>query len=419
VAPHALRQYVAQKLPAYMVPSTVTELEAFPLTPNGKVDRKALPEPTRQRDAEQELVAPRTGLEKRLAAIWEQELGISPIGVTDNFFDLGVTSIAAASLFASIERSLGDNLPLGAIFRAPTIEALATLIESGDQASRWTSLVPIQPAGTQPPIFCVHGGAGTILHLQPLARRLGTDQPFYGLQSKGLYGGTASPTTVEEMATHYLSEMRQVHPGGPWRLAGYCFGTIVAFELAQRLVAEGETVELVAMFNGPSPAWIKRWGWHANQPSWRAKRPPRVILTRREKLEGRLRREVVRITRAVREPRRFLTAAHWYVQNVGRMRRAKLALALGRPLPERLREEYFLKLHARAEREYEPRPYPGELVVFYGKGLYEDPELGWGGLAEAGILTFGVPGDHDNNRQAMMEPYVGFVSDRLAEYLAR
>ncbi|MGH2881913.1 MAG: phosphopantetheine-binding protein, partial [Solirubrobacteraceae bacterium] len=230
VAPHALRQFLAQKLPAYMVPSTVTPLESLPLTPNGKVDRKALPEPSRERGDERALVSPRTALESTLTAIWERELGISPIGVTDNFFDLGVTSIAAASLFAAIEHALGDRLPLGAIFTAPTIASLAELLDGNVAGARWTSLVPIQPNGSQPPIFCVHGGAGTILHLEPLARRLGPDQPFYGLQSKGLYGGAGTPRTVEEMATHYLSEMRDVYDGRPWRLAGYCFGALVAFE---------------------------------------------------------------------------------------------------------------------------------------------------------------------------------------------
>jgi amino acid adenylation domain-containing protein len=402
-----LRQFLAQTLPAYMVPSTVTTLPAFPLTPNGKVDRKALPDPMRERAGEQPLVAARTPLEQRLATVWERQLGIHPIGVTDNFFDLGVTSIVAANLFASIERDLGDSLPLGAIFRAPTIEALAQLIERDDGASRWTSLVPIQPQGSRPPIFCVHGGAGTILHLEPLARRLGSDQPFYGLQSSGLYGGSAPLRTVEEMASHYLSEMRQVHPGGPWRLAGYCFGALVAFEMAQRLRAAGEEVELLTIFNGPSPSWLWTFGSFANQPSHLkvSPRPPRVSRSQRA-------------LRALREPRRFGTALVWYSQRAIHQRRTQYALARGRPLPERVREQFFLNLHFTAERAYEPVPYQGDLLIFYGEGLYEDPELGWGGLAKQGVTSYAVPGDHATNRDVMKEPNVAFVSDRLQEYLA-
>jgi len=417
---HELRGYLGETLPAYMVPSTVTTLEAFPLTPNGKVDRKALPEPVRERSSGHELIAPRTDLERRLVSTWERELDIHPIGVTDNFFDLGVSSIVAATLFAAIERDLGDSLPLGAIFRAPTIEALAKLIEAGADSSRWTSLVPIQPLGSRPPIFCIHGGAGTILHLHRLARRLGTEQPFYGLQSSGLYGGSSPLRTVEEMASHYITEMRQVHPGGPWLIAGYCFGTIVAFEIAQQLLAAGEDVQLVAMFNGPSPLWVKQWGYYANQPSWRAKRsrepmpPPHVRRARRRK--RRLLapfKLIARLPRAIVEPHKLVSGFYRYT----RTPRTRLLLSLGRPVPERDREEFFFNLHSDAEKSYVPTPYPGELLVFYGQELYEDPTLGWESLGT--VISYAVPGEHDNNRQVMQEPAVGFVAERLQEYLER
>jgi amino acid adenylation domain-containing protein len=415
---HELRRHCRESLPDYMVPSTVTVLDAFPLTPNGKVDRKALPEPVRKRSSSGELIAPRTELESRLASIWERELGIHPIGVTDNFFDLGVTSMVAATLFAAIERDLGDGLALGAIFRAPTIEQLAKLIEDDKGSSRWTSLVPIQPLGSRPPIFCVHGGAGTILHLQPLAGKLGPEQPFYGLQAAGLYGGSSPLRTVQEMASHYLSEMRQVHPGGPWLLAGYCFGSIVAFEIAQRLLAAGEEVRLVAMFNGPSPLWIKRWGYYGNQPSWRAKRslpptpPPDVRRARRRKrrLQAPF-KLLARIPRAIVEPRRLSSGFWWHT----RKPRTRLLLALGRPIPERDREEFFFDLHGDAEKSYAPTPYPGELLLFYGEGLYEDPTLGWESLGT--VIGHAVPGEHTNNRDLMHEPAVDFVAERVREYL--
>ena len=270
-----LRRALTEVLPSYMVPSAIVLLDELPLTPNGKIDRKALPEPQQQRPgAASSLVQPRTKLEEQLVDVWEAELGISPIGVTDDFFMLGVTSIVAARLLARIERQLGGSLPLGALFRAPTIESLARLLEHGTEESRWTSLVPIQPYGSKPPLFCVHGGAGTILHLQPLARRLGSDQPFYGLQARGLYGGVAPLRTVEQMAIHYLDELRTVQPHGPYKLAGYCFGSIVAFDMAQRLVQAGETVELLAAFNGPSPTWLHKYRSISRQPSRLARRPP-------------------------------------------------------------------------------------------------------------------------------------------------
>jgi thioesterase domain-containing protein/acyl carrier protein len=408
VSSGGLRRFVGQSLPDYMVPSAVVALDSFPLTPNGKIDRKALPAPQRERSDEQPYVAARTPLESRLVEIWERVLELEPIGVTDRFFDLGVTSIVAATLFARIEHELGGRLPLGAIFQAPTIESLARLIEDGGDGHRWTSLVPIQPHGTRPPLYCVHGGAGTILHLEPLARGLGEDQPFYGLQARGLYGGAPPLTTIEEMTAHYLSELRTVQPQGPYQLAGYCFGTIVAFDMAQTLVRDGEEVSLLAMFNGPSPAWIHKWGWYGNQPSRRVPRPPRpsrrTLLSQGLKQPWRVPGSLLR--RAQQRRRRAVVAE------------VRLRLALGGQIPEHMREQYFLRISAKAERAYEPVPYPGRILMFYGEGLYEDPEMGWGGLAEGGIEVFAIPGEHDHNRQLMNEPYVDVVRDHLREHLA-
>jgi amino acid adenylation domain-containing protein len=412
-----LRRYLVEHLPSYMIPSAIVSLPALPLTPNGKIDRQALPPPARERMVEDEAVLPRTALEQQLARIWERILGVSPIGVTDNFFDLGASSLVAAQLFAEIEHELANALPLGAMFRAPTIETLAALMEKPETGQRWTSLVPIQPHGTRPPIFCVHGGAGTILHLEPLARALGDDQPFYGLQSRGLYGGVAPLRTVEAMASHYLSELREVQPHGPYYFAGYCFGGIVAFEMAQRMLAEGEDVAMLATFNGPSPIWIRRWGWVGNQPSLRGER---------ERLHGdgnqpsqRFLTVPQRFRRALREPRRFRTASLYYADRWRQRWQTRIALARGRPLPEHAREQYFLALHAIAQRAYEARPYPGEMLVIYGEGLYEDTTLGWAYLSRGGLRTVAVPGHHTNNRQLMAEPHAQFVSDRLAGYLGR
>ncbi|MEA2249266.1 MAG: hypothetical protein QOH46_3795 [Solirubrobacteraceae bacterium] len=405
----SLRRALLETLPDYMVPARVMGIEAMPLTPNGKVDRKALPEPSRQRDGAGAVVAARTPLEHRLVEIWEEALDVRPIGVTDNFFDLGVSSLTAAGLFSRIEHELGNGLPLGALFEAPTIETLARVLEAGDQP-RWTSLVPIQSQGSRPPIFCVHGGAGTILLLEPLARALGTDQPLYGLQSRGLYGGTAPLRTVEEMAAHYLAEIRTVQPHGPYRLAGYCFGAIVAFEIASVLIGEGEEVAMLAALTGPSPTWIRKWSWRGAQPSVRHRFEARMA---EQHVPQETRRE--RLARALREPRRLLSP----LRRRARRLALRFALATGRPIPEEARERFFLALHSRAERAYEEGVYPGEILVLYGEGLYEDPELGWGPFAAGGVITHAVPGDHLDNRQLIAEPYVLEVADRMREYLDR
>jgi thioesterase domain-containing protein/acyl carrier protein len=408
-----LRQALTEILPSYMVPSVIVLLDDLPLTPNGKVDRKALPEPQQQRPgATSSLVHPRTKLEEQLVDIWEAELGISPIGVTDDFFMLGVTSLVAARLLARIERQLGSSLPLGALFRAPTVESLARLLEHDTEESRWTSLVPIQPNGSRPPLFCVHGGAGTVLHLQPLARQLGSDQPFYGLQARGLYGGVGPLTTVEQMAVHYLDELRMVQPHGPYNLAGYCFGSIVAFDMAQRLVEAGETVELLAVFNGPSPTWLHKYGSISRQPSRLARRPPspppRSMPTR-----------IAGVLVSPHKQLRWARHLAWRLRhNTLDRLRTRLNLRFDRPIPENLRGDYFLAIAAQAELAYEPTTYDGSMVVFFGDGLYDDPDLGWLGLAKS-IRTIAVPGEHTNNRMLMAEPWIGVVSDHLQELLAK
>jgi amino acid adenylation domain-containing protein len=393
VSPAGLRRFLRGTLPEPLVPSAVVLLPELPTTPNGKVDRGALPPPPRERDPDRELIRPRTPLERRLVELWERELGIPRIGVTDDFFDLGVPSLVAARLFARTERDLGCELPLGALFRAPTIEQLARLLEQGREAdaSAATSLVLLAPGGPEPPIVLVHGGAGTVLPLAQLARRLCGRRPVYGLQARGLYGGPRPLRSVEEMAQHYLTELRAAQPSGPYRLVGYCFGGIVAFQMAQLLVRAGEEVELLALLNAPSPAWLARFGWYGNQPGRRIRPrdPARRLLV------------ALRVER--RRSRRRLVLL-W----------ARLLLALGRPLPERVRDDYFVWISANAQTEYRPQPYPGRIVAIYGEGLYDEPEFGWTGLA--GIESHAVPGEHTNNRQLLNEPHAAHVARLLEQF---
>ena len=182
----------------------------------------------------------------------------------------------------------------------------------------------------------MHGGAGTILHLEPLARRLAPERPFYGLQARGLYGGAPPAVTVEELAEHYLSEIRDVQPHGPYYLAGYCFGALVAYEMAQRLLADGEEIAQLAFFNGPSPSYIRS---HRRRPTYS---PAHVSQTVRHKA-----------LRALREPRRLPRVLRWYGLRMRWKVEAlvsKLYVARGWALPEALRDNFFLVIHFRAER---------------------------------------------------------------------
>jgi amino acid adenylation domain-containing protein len=390
-----LRRKMLDRLPAYMVPSRIALVDHFPLTPNGKVDRAALPEPGLEgAGSESPYVAPRDELETKLVASWEDELGIRPIGVRDDFFSLGVTSLATARLFARVEREFGAELPRASLFHARTVAGLADLMRERSSAPAWCSLVPLQPHGDQPPVFIVHGGAGTILLAHPLARRLGVDQPLYGFQARGLFGRDGVLRDVEAMAAQYISEMREVQSVGPYRVTGYCFGGIVAFEMAQQLLRAGEQVALLAMVNAPSPGYIRE-----HEPTFRGVDDEDDVPTappppRQPSLRTRLRRKVALRSRL-------------------RARIERYRVARGHPLPDERRNSFFLGLHHFAERRYEPAPYPGELLLFCGQNLYRDPRLGWDRVVAGRIEVVEVPGATHRPREAMDEPYVGVIAERL------
>ena len=248
-----VREFLKQKLPDYMVPSAFITLETLPLTPNGKVDRKALPAPEGEITREHKYVAPRTTIELELTQIWSEVLNITSVGVQDNFFELGGNSLIAVGLMSRIQQQFHINLPLATLFQSPTIEQLAVVLGSDSSTTLWSPLVPIQPNGSLPPFFCVGGGGGNVLYFQRLARYLGQDQPFYGLQAQGVDGETKPFETMEEIAEQYIKAIQTVQPVGPYFLGGHSFGGKVAFEMATQLQRLGESVALVAILDTSAP----------------------------------------------------------------------------------------------------------------------------------------------------------------------
>jgi amino acid adenylation domain-containing protein len=241
-----LRNALRAKLPEYAVPQTFMTLDALPLSSNGKVDRSALPSIDNQQQKRQSAakVAPRTELEKKLASIWEGLLP-GPVGIQDNFFENGGNSLLAVRLMAHIRQAAGRELPLATLFEKPTIELLAAAISEtdGEMTTGRGALVPIQTGGTNAPLFFVHPVSGNVLCYAELSRKLGPDQPFYGLQ---VPPGT-QPRTLEEMATAYIQALKERQPQGPYRLGGWSMGGVIAFDMARQLRAAGEQVSLLAL----------------------------------------------------------------------------------------------------------------------------------------------------------------------------
>jgi amino acid adenylation domain-containing protein len=253
---HDWRSFLKVRLLEYMVPSVFVRLKTLPLTLNGKVDRQALPVPDTQKpDQETAFVPPRETLELQLTQIWEDLLNVRPIGVTDNFFDLGGHSLLAVRLIAQIEKQLQQKLPLSALLQGATIEQLAKILRQQPQAFDRSPLVKIQPHGTNSPFFCVHPIGGNVICYHNLATHLGSEQPFYALEAPGLYGECEPLEQIEDLAAHYIKAIQTVQPKGPYYLGGWSMGGIVAFEMAQQLQQQGESIALLALLdsNPPSP----------------------------------------------------------------------------------------------------------------------------------------------------------------------
>jgi thioesterase domain-containing protein/acyl carrier protein len=249
-----LKSHVRERLPEYMVPSVCVTLEALPLTPNGKVDRRALPAPDRSLlRSERPYVAPQTEQQQRLAAIWEEILGIRPIGLRDDFFELGGHSLLVVRLIAQIEERLGKRIPISSFFEGSTVEYLDELLRKQTEAPSWSTLVPIQPNGTGRPLYCIHPAGGHVLCYADLARHLGPDQPFYGLQARGSNKDQTPHTEIGAMAADYVEAVRAFQPSGPYLLGGWSMGGIVAFEMARQLEAQGQRVSLLAVIDAEAP----------------------------------------------------------------------------------------------------------------------------------------------------------------------
>ena len=439
--PHDLRVHLQRTLPDYMLPSAYVQLQAMPLTPNGKVDRLALPDPKPVvAVAQHDCLPPRNANEVQLLQLWEKVLKVSPIGVRTNFFELGASSLDAARLITQIAREFKKDLPLSVLYDAPNIEQMAALLETRRQATGWRSLVPIQPHGSKPPFFCVHGGGGGILFTRNLIRHLDPDQPFYGLQAEAVHGRRISSRRVEDMAAHYIREIRTVARHGPYLLGGYCFGGIVAFEMARQLSRAGLQVKLVALFNAANPAMhIADGGDDENvvnnvviseQQIDELRSDPRIhhsfLRHWKELRQRRLRNSPAYLYRALSSAVRWRLAEHGIRPQ--RLRRIgnKLLEAgcvtyarLGGRVPPGLRRHYILAITHWSERHYVPQVYSSAITVFSGEGLYPEPTAGWQGLAADGVETCVIPCQNRSFAGILREPAVRTLARELTARLAR
>lgn len=414
---HVLHHFLREKLPAYMLPASIVMMERLPLTPNNKVDRGSLPAPE-YTPAGPVAIAPRTWLEVELIQLWKQVLGVSEVGLRDNFFDLGGHSLLAVRLFSAIERSFRVTLPLSTLFEVATVEHIARLIEQQGRSQTWPSLVPLQPRGHKPPFFCIHGITGDILWFRELALQLAPDQPFYGIQARGIDGMEPPLDTIEAMASRYLAEIRNFQPTGPYFLGGASFGGAIAFEMSRQLLAQGQEIALLALFDHAPPTMAHYTGWQAirdvswflrflrNLPFWLSTfvRSDPALLVRRLKRKLNAARKVGSHTL-----RRYgLDAEELEAADI---------VDYGSDLPEY--RQRTIEAHFRALQVYQPQLYAGKVVLFQARTQSflpaADPVAGWRRLAAGGVEVHIVPGSHEGMFKA---PHVRVLAGKLRECLA-
>ena len=362
-SPTEPRALLKERLPEYMVPTAFVLMDAFPTTPNGKVDRKALPQPESSGiESEAPYEAPRNETERTLSEIWADVLGVERVGIHDNFFAMGGHSLLTLQVLDRAHRA-GIDLAPQDMFNHQTIGELVAAVASktaDSEETRWSSLVPLQPGGSRRPLFLVHTTPGDILGYGNLVHHLGPDQPCYGLQSLGLHDPEQAHGSIEEMAAYYVDLILSVQPEGPYVLGGWCYGGIVAVEMARLLMAKGHEIGLLAL--------IETW---AEKPSLRH---VRYYLDR------------VRAVLAMGIPRTF------------RYVRAKVSHALARRAEtdaevlvvdleygDLKNRKHVLKTNTEAVERYRTTPYPGRVTLFNiedaGDGIIPDPNAGWSTLA--------------------------------------
>jgi amino acid adenylation domain-containing protein len=406
VAPEDLRTHLTATLPSYMIPTQYRQWNSFPLTVNGKVDRRKLmdsdiPIQPAATPKLQELGE----MERRLLQMFRHLLGRNDLSIDDDFFSCGGDSLGAARLFAQIEEHLGRRLPLATMLEAPTVRQLAVILRNEQWSPNWSSLVPIRISGNRPPLFLVHAIGGNVLNYKSLAVHLGPDQPIFALQSAGLKDRRMDATTIEQVASDYLAEMRLAQPKGPYYLGGFSSGGLVAYEMAQQLVSDRQDVAALLLFD----SFV--------EPSARA-----LFRSRR------FSRTVLRIARAIwwnlgylkrTSPRLFIkrkfhnVAMNFRIVMYQIQSACAFLLKARAPVTFLTIEEVFIQ----ALEKYNPQPYSRPAVLFRTKDSAPyDPDnvQDWERIIPHGLDVVDVFGDHESMFQ---EPNAESLAQAIAQYL--
>jgi aspartate racemase len=419
-----IKQHCRQFLAEFMVPSTFTYLDKLPLSPNGKLDRRALANLTHREISEgaSNSSAPRDEVEEILLRIWGDLLPNKHPGIHDGFFDLGGHSLSAVRMFARIEQEFGKRLPITTLFYATTIAQLADILRRSERDSiRSPIVVPIRKAGNKPILFGVHGVEGGVLFWRSIVNHLPSDQPFYAIQAQGVDGVTPALESIEDMASLYIREIQSIQPSGPYYLCGYSMGGEIIYEMAQQLSRIGQSVGILLMLDTRNPIRLARfasYGMLADPPAMsRDKRAN----SRKASLWRRLNWHAGRLLRlSVYERGGYV----WLLLRTGLERFVILNLvkifhAAQMRVPDALLAVYLRTIHRKALHSYVPKPYAGNLIIFRSTETEmdgsDDSPLSWKALAREGIEIHRFEADHN----IVSERFAPDVAVKLHECLTR
>lgn len=379
-------------LPDYMIPNTFIQLQELPVSSNGKIDRNALPEPQFNLPSKH-YTSPLTSTEKFLVEIWNKYLGSENVGTTDNFFALGGHSKVAVQIMVELEKRIGKVIPISSLFEYPTIQKLARLLDNYDLNCNWKSLVPIKTSGTRVPLYIVHGIGLNVLIFYDLVKCLDDDQPVFGLQSRGLDGSNQAICSIDEVASYYVAEMLVQNPYGPYVIAGYSMGGLIALEMAKQIQQSGREVHKLILIDTNVP------------------------ITYGSNILSKLLRKITRqfykaifITKSfVNEPIETLRYQQLVLKaKIQEFRGITPTLVKGSSEinPVNIMETMSLSLE-KAASQYVVRPYAGSIILYKAlKRIYyvdDRKYLGWKKFALKGLTVRDVPGDH---RDMLLEPNV-------------
>ena len=393
-----LRASLSAVLPSYMVPSVFVQIDAMPLSDNGKLDRQALPNPSSFADGPgREIIAPRNAGEFQLMRLWQTTLGNRGVSVTDDFFESGGDSLSAVQLAIEIEEKFGRPFKPSDLFANPTISALAIALANWENRGSVSPIVCLQHRGKETAFFCVHPGDGDCLVYRRLAAHMAPERPFYAFHAVLPPEGEAHATEIHEIAKLYAECVREIQPHGPYLIGGYCYGSLVALEIARQLSLSGsESCSLVCFDTDGEDRLV---GSTADSVAIHFRR------LRRLRWHAKLRYVAERASfRRDRMGVQVMAAAS-----------AVLSLAGVTP-PDNFRKAQLRNARFRGAQRHRPEPWNGRVIYFHPEGrAYVDPAKYWSKLAPDGVEFVTVSGD---GSAMFEEPHVTEVATQLRALLA-